>query len=129
MSINKGRTAAAATALFGAAAAVVVATAPANAVVSSITAQPGSGGNFGTTCTYDVNASASGNKLVNFTDNGVAIGGGGVAPSGGIATVKWTPTTPGTHILKARQVGTLVTRTTTVQVGQGLNLGSLCMAF
>lgn len=129
MSINKGRAAAAATALFGAAAAAVVATAPANAAVSSITAVAGSGGNFGTTCTYDVNASAGGNNLVLFTDNGVAIGGGGVAPTGGIATVKWTPTTPGSHILRARQAGSLITRTTTVPVGQGLNLGSLCMAF
>lgn len=124
---NKRARAAAITAAgLGAVAAAIVSAVPANAAVTSITAHPGAGGRFGTTCSYDVNASATGTKLVVFTDNGVVVGGGGIAPSGGIASIKWTPTTPGNHILRAHQNGTV--RTTNVTVGQGLNLGSLCFA-
>lgn len=119
------RAAAFAAAGLGAVAAAVVSAAPAGAAVSSIAAQPGLGGGFGTTCSYDVRASATGTKLVLFTDNGVPITGGGIAPSGGVATANWTPTTPGTHILRARQG--LSVRTVAVTVGHGLNLGSLCL--
>ncbi|MFW0792250.1 Ig-like domain-containing protein [Gordonia sp. CPCC 205515] len=123
-------TAAAATLAAAAGAATLVLAAPASAQATSVSVTPGPGGRIGTTCTYDVVAAVTGPNTVRFKDNGVLIGGGPIAVSGGTATVKWTPTTPGTHIITAQQgTGNGPTRTTTVQVGQGMNFGSMCLVF
>ncbi|WAC57514.1 hypothetical protein [Gordonia sp. SL306] len=123
-------TAGIATLAAAAGAATLILAAPASAQATSVSVTPGPGGRIGTTCTYDVTAPVTGPNTVRFKDNGVLIGGGPIAVSGGVATVKWTPTTPGQHTITAQQgTGNGPTRSTSVQVGQGMNFGSICLVF
>ncbi len=115
--------------LAGAGAAAVVMAAPASAAVGSVTATPGPTGQFGTSCSYDLVATAPTGKEVVFGDNGVIIGTS--VADNGTATLKWTPTTPGFHKIQARQINPVVGGAKEFQttVRPGVNLGSLCLAF
>ncbi|MFC9999950.1 hypothetical protein [Nocardia sp. NPDC127526] len=69
-------------------------------------------------CTYTLTASVEVDRLstVKFTDNGKDIPGSPVAPSllDNKVTIKWKPTTAGTHKLEAWQI--LISDSITVQV-------------
>ncbi|PBC35508.1 hypothetical protein CJ179_46360 [Rhodococcus sp. ACS1] len=113
----------------GATATILVLAAPsASANVTSVNISQGLslGGStaFGTGCTYRVTANVNGPGDVRFYDNGVFFAGP-LTPTGGAATVQWTPTGTGKHIIQARQVGP--PNEETRMVGNGLNLGSSCV--
>ncbi|WP_068273301.1 Ig-like domain repeat protein [Aldersonia kunmingensis] len=118
-----------ATALGASAAALALAAPAASAAVTSINVNPGAlNSRVGTGCTVEVTAGANGpvNEPVYFYD---ADGSWSTSAtvSGGKATVKWTPTTPGQHTLRAYQFGPYGVMETLVQVGNGINLGSVCV--
>jgi hypothetical protein len=121
-------TAAVATFAAAAGAATLVLAAPASAQTTSVSVTPGPGGRIGTSCTYDVVAPVTGPNTVRFWDNGALIAGSPVPVSGGVATIKWTPTTRGTHTISAQQgTGNGPIRYTTVQVRRGINTGFVCI--
>ncbi|GAC66892.1 hypothetical protein [Gordonia soli] len=132
-SITRGRrgirTLGAASAVLGAAAATLVVAAPSNAAVGTVTITPGPTGMVGTSCQYEVRATAPTGKTVRFRDqNDVQIGTS--VSSNGVATIQWTPTDPGPgKFVKARQINPVDGPTRfsqTVTVGRGINTGSLC---
>jgi hypothetical protein len=122
----------AATALGASAAALVLAAPAASANVSSVAAKPGitiGSNSYGTGCSYEVVASVNNTTPVYFYDNGVFIGPGPATPNGGVATITWTPTTPGSHTLSAQQGPNWnVAYTPPLTVGAGMNLGSVCLS-
>lgn len=113
----------------GAGAAALVMAAPASAAVGSVTATPGPTGKFGTSCSYNLVATAPTGKTVVFGDNGTPIGQS--VSNNGTATLTWTPTTPGFHKIQALQVSPVSGKPAEFQTNvlPGLNLGSLCLAF
>ena len=117
----------------GAGLAVAVLTAPtASAGVTSINVAPGASFGstpYGTGCSYTITATVNDNAApVYFYDNNLPIGTGPASVSGAAATVTWTPTTPGSHVLVAYQfVNPPFDKTTQVTVGNGINLGSSCV--
>ncbi|WP_067864683.1 hypothetical protein [Nocardia shimofusensis] len=104
---------------FGAMVATAVLTAPhAAAWVGDLSV---SGENHTVDCSYTLTARVDLDRLteVKFTDNGVAIPGSPVKPSilSDKVTIKWKPTTAGSHRLEARQL--LISDAVTVQVAEG----------
>ncbi|WP_280233168.1 hypothetical protein [Nocardia cyriacigeorgica] len=102
------------------------------AVVHSVAVSPGLGNGFGTTCSYEIKAivDASIAHRTIFRDNGWEIRGNGGPKevNGDTVTQRWTPATPGEHVITASvHVGTDETVSTTIQVGEGTNLGSACV--
>ncbi|MBL1077977.1 hypothetical protein JK358_26590 [Nocardia sp. 2] len=112
---------------FGAMAATIVLTAPqASAWVGNLEVS-GTGHKVG--CQYTLTASVEIDRLstVKFTDNGTDIPGSPVSPSllSNKVSIKWTPTTAGSHTLSARQL--LISDSITVQVAASSgNSGSSC---
>ncbi|WP_405485860.1 Ig-like domain-containing protein [Nocardia sp. NBC_00511] len=104
-----------ATGLFGAVVTAALVAAPqANALVTDLSA--GSGSTFYVGQAYTVTATVtvtSGLFQVSFSDNGTDIGK--VNPSGTSATIQWTPTTTGSHVIKATQE-LISSKTVTVNV-------------
>ncbi|MBF6329266.1 hypothetical protein [Nocardia transvalensis] len=83
---------------------------------------------YGTGCTYILTATADrdAHRTI-FLDNGREIRGGEKNVSGNTVTQTWTPATPGQHVLTAKViVGDLAETSISVQVGNGVNLGSAC---
>ncbi|NNH74304.1 hypothetical protein HLB23_31400 [Nocardia uniformis] len=85
--------------------------------------------NYGTGCSYPVNAYVNDPVTpVVFYDNGIAFA---VAhPSGAIATAHWAPATPGAHRLQVIQhsaPGEDVVPYVDLRVGTGLHSGSGCI--
>jgi hypothetical protein len=118
-----------ATALGAGAAALVLAAGPASAAATSLSVNPGPmSSGIGTSCTYEVTAVVNGpiTEPVYFYDLDGSWSTNATA-SGGKATVRWTPTTPGQHVLRAYQFGPYGSADTIVQVGNGVNLGSACV--
>ncbi|WP_280504241.1 hypothetical protein [Nocardia farcinica] len=115
----------------GAMVATAVLTAPhAAAWVGDLTV---SGENHTVGCSYTLTARVDVDRLteVKFTDNGVAIPGSPVRPSllSDKVTIKWKPSTAGSHRLEARQL--LISDSLTVQVAEssgGLTGSSACGA-
>ncbi|WP_182359789.1 hypothetical protein [Tomitella gaofuii] len=116
----------------GVTATALVLTAPnASAHVQSLSVAPGMGfgslgaGPYGTGCAYDVTAQAEHGNEVDFFDNGVYIGSAWAPGSLGPVTISWTPASAGTHVLVADDG--FQSATQTVEVGNGVNLGSVCL--
>ncbi|NEW59222.1 hypothetical protein GV794_26825 [Nocardia cyriacigeorgica] len=102
------------------------------AVVRSVTVSQGLANGYGTTCSYEIKAivDASIAHRTMFRDNGWEIRGNGGPKkvAGDTVTQMWTPSTPGEHVITAEiHVGTDEVVSTTVQVGNGINLGSACV--
>ncbi len=132
--LRGARIAVAATAL-GAAALAVVLTAPnASADITSVSVSSGLGiggtGAYGTGCQYVVTATVNSDDSVYFYDNLTGYLGMATDPSYGSAQVSWTPVGPGVHTLSAVQFTNwgVASRNIQVEVGQGLNFGSVCLA-
>ncbi|MEV6278962.1 hypothetical protein [Nocardia sp. NPDC051832] len=89
----------------------------------------GSATNFGTGCTYTVEALVTDPAApVYFYDNGVPLNT--VNPTGGAARFKWVPATTGIHTLSAMQVpDDVITATVDIRVGTGQHLGYGCVVF
>ncbi|MGW6034347.1 hypothetical protein ACWFOS_11840 [Gordonia terrae] len=122
------RIAGAAAAALGTLAASSLVAAPAHAI-GQIDVSPGFAGRYGAGCTYTLTVPAMSGSQVIFTDNGRLIGGGSQPVAGGVAKVSWTPATPEGHQLRAyEQPSGDVSIIKFVPVGQGLNLGSSCLA-
>ncbi|WP_439030656.1 hypothetical protein [Gordonia terrae] len=103
--------------------------APAHAI-GQIDVSPGFAGRYGAGCTYTLTVPAKPGSYVYFTDNGMTIGGGAQPVSGGVATLKWKPASTGAHLLRALEAPSgAVSVAKNVAVGQGLDLGSSCLAF
>ncbi|QBS38750.1 hypothetical protein [Nocardia sp. CS682] len=118
---------------FGAMTAALVLTAPAApAAVTAVGVAPGlsfgSSTAFGTNCTYIVTATATPGDVIGFWDlTGTFDPAGWVTvPASGTVTAKWTPRLPGNHIVHAVH-SSLTSVTTTVTVGNGVNLGPVCV--
>jgi hypothetical protein len=120
-------------ALLAATAAALIATAPsAAAEITDLTISTGLGNGYGTGCTYELKATtdADAHRII-FLDNGNQRGAGFGTPvvSGNTITQSWTPSQTGEHVITAQKiVGDYETATITVQVGNGINLGSACLA-
>ncbi|WP_067829544.1 hypothetical protein [Nocardia inohanensis] len=109
---------------FGALAATMVLAAPqAGAWVGNLEV---SGSDHKVGCSYTLTASVEVDRLstVKFTDNGTDIPGSPVSPSllSNKVTLKWTPSTAGSHKIEARQI--LISDSITVQVGASSSTGS-----
>lgn len=105
--------------------------APAHADVGSITVAPPSGGSYASSCTYRVTGTATGNSPVSLQQRVPGAGeftpvGAGALPVNGQVGFSWTPAAAGHYTLKLVQGSTSATED--VDVVNGLNLGSLCMA-
>jgi hypothetical protein len=123
------RIAGAAAAVLGALAVSSLVAAPAHAI-GPIDVSPGFAGRYGTGCTYTLTVPAKPGSYVYFTDNHAMIKGGAQAVSGGVAKLDWTPTSVGEHHLRALEAPSgAVSVPKNVAVGQGLDLGSSCLAF
>jgi len=92
------------------------------------------GGRYGTTCSYEVTAAVTTkNRMVRFYEGATYLGSVTPHQEGATykATITWTPSSTGSKVIKARQLvippSFYSTRTTTVTVGNGLNLGSVCL--
>ncbi|MFC4128003.1 hypothetical protein [Nocardia rhizosphaerae] len=100
----------------------------AGAAVSQLTVDPGlsvgSSTNYGTGCTHHLVARLSvGIEPVAFYDNGALLAV--VAPTDGIATIDWVPTSTGPHTIAALQGG--VGRGFDLHVGRGYRFGESCV--
>ncbi|MBF6211365.1 hypothetical protein IU433_07405 [Nocardia puris] len=108
---------------FAAVAAVTVLAAPAaHAAVTSVSVD---GGNHRVGQTYTITAKvggASGGLLVYFSVNGEFIGAPKVPWPPGTATIEWTPSQPGEHIITVEQGGS--TKSIMVDVGKASSGGS-----
>ncbi|WP_200172488.1 hypothetical protein [Tomitella cavernea] len=119
------------TALGVTATALVLAAPNASAHVQSLSIDSGMGfgslgaGPYGTGCSYQATAQAEHGNEVYFYDNGTYIGSALAPGSLGPVTITWTPTTAGTHVLVADDG--FQSATQTVEVGNGINLGSVCL--
>lgn len=130
---RKLRDAATVAALAAAVSAAVLAAPPASATVTGITIAPGLSGGahpYGTTCSYTVTATVDdGSQRVYFFEEGQGpTGFADAMPSGGVATVSWTPSRPGVHYIYALQPNATTQIRLPVDVGNGINLGSACVA-
>ncbi|RMI33207.1 hypothetical protein [Nocardia stercoris] len=100
--------------------------------ITAVTVTPGLGGGFGTGCTYQVSATVDADAYrITFLDNDYPIRGNqNLQVSGNTASLAWTPSTTGTHVITALfTVADQAPVSTTVQVDStGLNLGSACFA-
>ena len=112
------------------AAAVLLLPGQASATVTKLEIQQGNSNGFGTSCTYTVTASTTTDDPVVFSD----LGGANFTPlpvitaTGGSATVGWTPTTPGPHLITATQGDNI--QTIPLNVGTGVSTGSTsCRVF
>jgi hypothetical protein len=120
-------------AVFAAVAAGLVLAAPQAAAntITNLTIAPGLGNGYGTGCSYQVSATVQQDPAhVILLDNGwEPRGGPSPVVSGTSITWTWTPATTGQHTLEARYIymGADVSRTVTVEVGTGQNLGSACV--
>ncbi|WP_194818126.1 hypothetical protein [Nocardia sp. XZ_19_385] len=87
----------------------------------------GSATNYGTGCTYTVQAFVTDPVApVYFYDNGIPLNT--IKPTGGVAILKWVPATTGLHTLGAVQVpDDIITATVDVRVGTGQHLGYGCV--
>ncbi len=123
------RIAGTAAAALGAIAASTFIAAPAHAI-GQIDISPGFAGRYGTECAYTLTVPAKSGGYVYFFDNGTLIKGGAQAVVDGVAKLAWTPATVGGHQLRAREVPSgVLSVPKDVTVGQGLDLGSSCLAF
>ncbi|WP_327144465.1 hypothetical protein [Nocardia sp. NBC_01327] len=123
-------------AALGMAAALTVLAAPAGATATRVGVEPalsfGSATNYGTGCTYPVDAYVDDPSTpVGFYDNGIRFGV--ATPSGSIAIANWTPATTGAHRLQIIQQtptrGGDVVPYIDLTVGTGLSTGSGCNVF
>ncbi|MEU6583676.1 hypothetical protein [Nocardia sp. NPDC046763] len=110
---------------FGAVAGVIVLAAPqAGAWPSDLQVSGGSSHNVG--CSYTLTATVQVDHLlsVSFSDNGTELTGSPVSPSllSDKVTIKWTPSTTGSHTLTATQ--DLISKSITVQVDPASSFGS-----
>lgn len=121
-------------AVFASVSAGLVVTAPQAAAhtITAVTVAPGLGGGYGTGCSYQVSATVDEDAYrITFMDNDYPIRGDqNLQVSGNTASLAWTPSTTGTHVITALfTTGDQAPATTTVQVGgAGVNLGSTCFA-
>ncbi|MXP22030.1 hypothetical protein GIY30_11805 [Gordonia sp. HNM0687] len=101
--------------------------ASAGAATTSLAAAPGPEGTFGTNCTYTLTAQVdtASPVMVHFYDETSLIGSATARVLA--ATVEWTPTSTGEHQLRAYQEGSGHSEFLTVDVRQGLDLGSSCL--
>ncbi|TQM26576.1 Ig-like domain repeat protein [Nocardia bhagyanarayanae] len=85
--------------------------------------------NFGTGCSYTIQAFVTDAvSPVSFYDNGIPLAT--VAPTGGVALLKWVPETPGAHTISVVQAPDRVsTAATAVPVGTGMHIGHGCAVF
>lgn len=86
-------------------------------------------GKAGTGCLYKLTATVKNvppGTDIQFWDDVTFIGNGVL--KGDVATIEWKPTTASQHTLMAKEYPPgLSTKSMTVDVGRGLDLGSLCM--
>ncbi|WP_225730184.1 MULTISPECIES: hypothetical protein [unclassified Nocardia] len=116
-----------------AAVAIAFATPTAGATANRIAVLPGVnfglGTNYGTGCTYMIEAIVDDAAVpVAFYDNGVPIGT--IRPSGGVALLQWVPGSVGTHTIAAFQApdakqGIAID----IRVATGVHLGYGCNVF
>ncbi|MBJ8346510.1 hypothetical protein [Antrihabitans sp. YC2-6] len=102
----------------------------ASAAVAKLDLLQGNSNGFGASCTYTLTAWTTSNVPVTFADAAGAsfTPAAQVVPTGGSATVNWTPNAPGSHLLTATQGDNV--QTTLVVVGTGVNTGSTtCRVF
>ncbi|MCM6772017.1 hypothetical protein NDR87_03010 [Nocardia sp. CDC159] len=120
--------------VLAASAGLMIAVAPgAAADVTNLSIDPGASwgpsSRYGTTCSYTLTArtnTAGKVSFYDFTQAATFSPGHYVDTVDGVATVRWTPTQPGTHAIMAYQTsagGPVLT----VQVGNGINTGSACL--
>ncbi|MCP2293744.1 hypothetical protein SAMN04244553_0321 [Nocardia amikacinitolerans] len=127
------RAAVVASACAGAAAIALAAAPGAHATATGIGVLPdlgyGLATNFGTGCGYTIQAFVTDPVAsVSFYDNGIPLAT--VAPTGGVALLKWVPATPGWHTISVAQVPDQVTTAATaVPVGTGMHVGHGCAVF
>ena len=108
------------------AAAAVLAAPSAQAAALNIRVD-GAASGVGTTCSYKIVVQVDNlTQPVLFAENGALLPGSPVTPVGTTATLNWTPAVTGSRLLQAQQVGSAPIVSTTVTVGQGMNLGSIC---
>ncbi|MBH0776501.1 hypothetical protein [Nocardia bovistercoris] len=82
--------------------------------------------NFGTACTYTVEARlSSAVGPVSMYDNGILFAT--VQPTGGVAIAQWSPATRGTHTISAAQSTDSATAGVDVFVGAGIPIGYSCL--
>ena len=119
-----------------AAAAMILATTPATAAVPTST-RVSVQGTAATTCQVTLNAKVTpspGGGTVQFKDGTVAIGAAAPVAADGTASVNHTFSTTGAHAVTAKFNGangfdpSPVSAALTVNVGMGLNLGSICLS-
>ncbi|RMI29016.1 hypothetical protein [Nocardia stercoris] len=116
-------------AVFATAAAGLVLAAPhatAN-TITDFTVTPGLGNGYGTGCSYQVSATVEEDAAhVILLDNGWQPRNGPTPVlSGNTITWTWIPAATGQHTLEARYDD--ASQTVTVEVGNGINLGSACV--
>ncbi|MFD9615545.1 hypothetical protein ACFWWS_39940, partial [Streptomyces sp. NPDC059083] len=97
--------------------------------IGSLTVEPGLVTGFGTGSSYRVSATVDADaERVIFIDNGWQIRGSTLQVSGNTASVRWTPTTTGVHVISAQfTVGDGAQKLTIIGVGTGIDLGSACL--
>ncbi|MFE3262411.1 hypothetical protein ACFXPS_44125 [Nocardia sp. NPDC059091] len=112
-----------------AAGAVIAAPQASAHTISGLTVEPGLGTGFGTGCSYQVSATVDADaERVIFIDNGWQIRGSTLQVSGNTASIRWTPTTTGMHVISAQfTMGDSAQKLTTIGVGTGIDLGSACL--
>lgn len=122
-------------AALGAGVALAVLSAPAaSAEVTGVSVSPGMGFGatpYGTGCSYEIVAAVNDpNQPVYFRDQDNSWASGAVPVSNNNAKVTWSPPTPGPHTIIAEQYLPYApyysVKSTMVQVGNGINLGSSC---
>ncbi|WP_252189684.1 MULTISPECIES: Ig-like domain-containing protein [unclassified Rhodococcus (in: high G+C Gram-positive bacteria)] len=112
---------------------MVLAAAPAAAVVTATTVSVQ--GTAATTCQVTLNAKVTPTPVggtVQFRDGTVAIGAAAAVKADGTASVNHTFSTTGAHVISAKFNGAAgfdasTSANLTVNVGMGLNLGSICL--
>ncbi|MEV0764492.1 hypothetical protein [Nocardia sp. NPDC050435] len=87
----------------------------------------GSSTNYGTGCSYTVQAFVTDPVApVQFYDNGIPLRT--LRPSGGTVLLNWVPATPGVHTISVVQApDDVVTAVVDVRVGTGTHLGYACI--
>ncbi len=112
-------------------AAAMVLTAPnATADIADLSIYQGHSNGYGAGCSYTITATVTVGQTVLFSDSAGAAftPDPQITPAGDAATVNWIPSTPGMHLISARQGASV--RTTPINVGTGVSTGSTsCQVF
>ena len=106
-------------------AATMVLTAPnAAAEITDLSIYQGASNGYGAGCSYTITATVTAGQTVTFSDSSGAAftPDPHITPTGDSATVNWIPSTPGIHLISARQGASV--KSTPINVGTGISTGS-----